>query len=154
MAAEYTDVFYQNVASSTLLSLSPYAFLAPVPLFGFFYRVSGAIIAPIFYLVDPMIEEPSTLYAKLLGETSTIEWKALEKFFAKGELLWVSDDVDLIEAAQAVSQDEAGKVAQWMAEGALDKVSDTQALDFAERDPVLWAVVVSPWILIQERAEN
>ncbi|KMM96633.1 MULTISPECIES: DUF2288 domain-containing protein [Pseudomonas] len=101
-----------------------------------------------------MIEEPSTLYAKLLGETSTIEWKALEKFFAKGELLWVSDDVDLIEAAQAVSQDEAGKVAQWMAEGGLDKVSDTQALDFAERDPVLWAVVVSPWILIQERAAN
>lgn len=69
-------------------------------------------------------------------------------------MLWVSDDVDLIEAAQAVSQDEAGKVAQRMAEGALDKVSDTQALDFAERDPVLWAVVVSPWILIQERAEN
>ena len=134
--------------------LVPVAFFVLPPESGFFYQVSSAIIAPIFYLVDPMIEEPSTLYAKLLGETSTIEWKALEKFFAKGELLWVSNDVDLIEAAQAVSQDEAGKVAQWMAEGALDKVSDTQALDFAERDPVLWAVVVSPWILIQERAEN
>ena len=112
----------------------------------------SAIIAPIFYLVKPMIEEPSTLYAKLLGETSTIEWKALEKFFAKGELLYVDAQLDLIEAAQAVSQDDASKVGGWMASGTLNKLSDTQALDFAERDPQLWAVVVSPWILIQERA--
>lgn len=101
-----------------------------------------------------MIEEPSTLYAKLLGETSTIEWKALEKFFAKGELLWVDAELDLIEAAQAVSQDDAKNVAAWMASGVLNRVSDTQALDFSERNPELWAVVVSPWILIQERALN
>ena len=154
MAAEYTDVFYQNVASSALLSLSPSAFLAPVPLFGFFYRVSGAVIAPIFYQVSPMNQEPSTLYAKLLGETSTIEWQALQPFFAKGDLLWVDPALDLIEAAQAVSQDDAQKVAAWMASGVLSKVSDTQALDFSARNPQLWSVVVSPWIMIQERAEK
>ena len=154
MAAEYTDVFYQNVASSALLSLSPSAFLAPVPLFGFFYPVSGAIITPIFYQVKPMNQEPSTLYAKLLGETSTIEWKALEKFFAKGEVLWIAPELDLIEAAQAMSQDEAEKVAAWMASGSLSKVSASQALDFVERDPELWAVVVTPWIMIQERAQK
>ena len=154
MAAEYTDVFYQNVASSTLLSLSPSAFLAPVPLFGFFYRVSGAIIAPIFYQVNPMNQEPSTLYAKLLGETSTIEWQALQPFFAKGDLLWVDRALDLIEAAQAVTQDDAEKVAAWMASGVLGKMTEAQALDVLERDPQLWAVVVSPWVMVQERAGN
>jgi len=154
MAAEYTDVFYQNVASSALLSLSPSAFLAPVPLFGFFYRVSGAIIAPIFYQVNPMNQEPSTLYAKLLGETSTIEWQALQPFFAKGDLLWVDPALDLIEAAQAVTQDDAEKVAAWMASGVLGKMTEAQALDVLERDPQLWAVVVSPWVMVQERAGN
>ena len=154
MAAEYTDVFYQNVASSALLSLSPSAFLAPVPLFGFFYRVSGALIAPIFYQVNPMNQEPSTLYAKLLGETSTIEWKALQPFFAKGDLLWVEPGLDLIEAAQAVTQDDAEKVAAWMASGVLGKMTEAQALDVLERDPQLWAVVVSPWVMVQERAKK
>lgn len=36
-----------------------------------------------------MTQEPSTLYAKLLGETAEISWKELEPFFAKGALLWV-----------------------------------------------------------------
>ena len=100
-----------------------------------------------------MNQEPSNLYAKLLGETSTIEWKALQPFFAKGDLLWVEQGLDLIEAAQAVSQDDAQKVAAWMASGVLSKVSDTQALDFSARNPQLWSVVVSPWIMIQERAK-
>ena len=30
-----------------------------------------------------MTQEPSTLYAKLLGETAEISWKELEPFFAK-----------------------------------------------------------------------
>ena len=154
MAAEYTDVFYQNVASSALLSLSPYAFLAPVPLFGFFYRVSSAIIAPIFYQVNPMNQEPSTLYAKLLGETSTIEWKVLQPFFAKGDLLWVDPALDLIDAAIAVTQDEAEKIKAWMASGVFGKMTAEHALDVNARDPELWAVVVSPWVMVQERAKN
>ena len=39
-----------------------------------------------------------------------------------------------------------------LASGTLCEVSATRALDLVERDPSLWAVVVSPWILIQERA--
>ena len=91
-----------------------------------------------------MSQEPSTLYAKLLGETSTIEWKALQPFFAKGDLLWVEQGLDLIEAAQAVTQDDAEKVSAWMASGLLGRMTGEQALDVLERDPQLWAVVVSP----------
>ncbi len=56
-----------------------------------------------------MNQEPSTLYAKLLGETASISWKELEPFFAKGALLWVDPGLDLIAAAEAVAQDEGRK---------------------------------------------
>ena len=51
------------------------------------------MIAPISFLDSPMTQEPSTLYAKLLGETASISWKELEPFFAKGALLWVEAPV-------------------------------------------------------------
>ena len=99
-----------------------------------------------------MTQEPSTLYAKLLGETAEISWKELEPFFVKGALLWVDAGLDLIEAAEGMAEDNRDKVAAWLAAGSLGEVSATRALDLVERDPSLWAVVVSPWILIQERA--
>ncbi|OLF55687.1 DUF2288 domain-containing protein [Pseudomonas chlororaphis] len=99
-----------------------------------------------------MTQEPSTLYAKLLGETASITWKELEPFFAKGALLWVDAELDLIEAAEAMAENQAGKVSAWLAADKVGKVSATRAQDLVERDPQLWAVVVSPWILVQERA--
>ena len=99
-----------------------------------------------------MNQEPSTLYAKLLGETASITWKELEPFFAKGALLWVDPALDLIAAAEAVAVDEGEKVAAWLADDKLAKVSESRARDLFERDPELWDVMVSPWILIQERA--
>ena len=40
----------------------------------------------------------------------------------------------------------------WLEAGEVGKVSESKALDLLERDPALWAVVVAPWVLIQERA--
>jgi len=66
--------------------------------------------------------------------------------------LWVDPSLDLIEAAEGMAEDNRDKVAAWLAAGSLGEVSAPRALDLVERDPSLWAVVVSPWILIQERA--
>jgi hypothetical protein len=101
-----------------------------------------------------MSEDSSTLYAKLLGETAPITWQELQPFFARGALLRVASDFDLIEAAQAVALDEGGKVAAWLAAGHLAKLEAEEAQDWLERDPSLWAVVVAPWVLVQERATS
>lgn len=108
--------------------------------------------APFFYRVNLMSEDPSTLYAKLLGETAAITWQELQPFFARGALLRVASDFDLIEAAQAVAQDDRDTVTAWLAGGQLAKLEAEQAQDWLERDPPLWAVVVAPWVLVQERA--
>jgi hypothetical protein len=99
-----------------------------------------------------MTQEPSTLYAKLLGETASIPWKELQPFFAKGALLWVEQSLDLIEVAEAVAENEASRVSAWLAAGQLGKVSEARAIELVERDPTLWAVVVAPWVLVQDRA--
>lgn len=97
-----------------------------------------------------MQETVSPLYAKLLGETAAIEWQALQPYFARGAVLWVKPGCDLIEVAQALAENCQAMVAEWLAAGQLAKVDDARALDFFQRDPRLWAVVVAPWVLIQE----
>jgi hypothetical protein len=105
-----------------------------------------------FQTVKPMTQEPSTLYAKLLGETASITWKELEPFFAKGVLLWVETSQDLIAVAEAFAENTEPKVAAWLESGEVRKLSESTALDLLNRDPALWAVVVAPWVLVQERA--
>ena len=112
------------------------------------------MIAPFSRRVNFMSDDSSTLYAKLLGETAEISWQELQPFFARGALLRVESDFDLIEAALAVAQDDRDKVYAWLTSGQLSKLETEQAQDWHARDPSLWAVVVRPWVLVQERASR
>ncbi len=91
------------------------------------------------------------LYLKLLGETAKIGWNELERFFARGMLLHVARDLDLVSVAEAIAADDTQQVAQWLSAGLVARVQSETAADFAARDPELWAVVVSPWVCVQER---
>lgn len=101
-----------------------------------------------------MNEQPSTLYAKLLGETAPIAWQELQPFFARGSLLWVASDEDLIAVAEAVAENHQERVAAWLDSARIAVMDDARAEDLLNRDPALWAVVVAPWVLVQERAEK
>ncbi|SAL23674.1 DUF2288 domain-containing protein [Caballeronia humi] len=95
---------------------------------------------------------PSPLYLKLIGETAQIGWSELERFFARGVLLKVARDLDLVSVAEAVASDDTKRVAEWLSSGLIERVQAGTAADFAARDPELWAVVVSPWVCVQERS--
>ncbi|MBH3440754.1 DUF2288 domain-containing protein [Pseudomonas sp. JZ134] len=101
-----------------------------------------------------MMSETSTLYATLLGQTAEISWQELQPHFAKGSLLRVDAEIDLIEAAEAIVQDNTGKVSAWLTSGQMAKVTEDEARGFLVSDPVFWAVVVAPWVLIQARNGN
>ncbi len=88
--------------------------------------------------------------AKLNLETSQIAWKALQRYFAGGVALAVAGDLDLVEAAYQMSADNTARIREWMAAGKFGKVSDEQAAVWYRDDAVLWAVVVSPWVLVQQ----
>lgn len=96
-------------------------------------------------------DHASTLYAKLLGETAPIAWQELQPFFARGVVLWVAAALDLIAVALAVAEDDKASISAWLAAGQVNALSADQAEDLLARDPSLWAVVVAPWVLVQER---
>jgi hypothetical protein len=91
--------------------------------------------------------------AKLNLETSQIPWKELQRHFAGGTVLAVAGDLDLVEVAYQMSADNTALIREWMAAGRFSKVSDAQAAVWYRDDAVLWAVVVSPWVLVQQAGE-
>ena len=87
--------------------------------------------------------------AKVNLETAQIAWKELQRYFASGVALAVAADLDLVDVAYQMSQDNAAQISQWIAAGKLGKVADEQAKGWLATDEVLWAVVASPWVLVQ-----
>ena len=88
------------------------------------------------------------------AETAKIAWSELQRFFAAGKAIYVSMNLDLVEAALQISSDNSARIAQWMDNGEIAPVSDEQARNWIDTDAVVWAVVVKPWVLVQEQKEN
>lgn len=90
------------------------------------------------------------LRAKVNLETSRIAWKELQRFFARGGAIAVSSDLDLVEVALQISEDNKKQIAQWLSGNKIGKVGDAQALAWYAADADVWAVVVNPYVLVQE----
>ncbi len=86
---------------------------------------------------------------KMNLETSLIHWRELQRFFANGSAIFVSNELDLLDVAFEFSKDNTAQVDSWLQQGTVGKVSDQQALHWFEQDAEVWAVVVKPWILVQ-----
>jgi hypothetical protein len=97
-------------------------------------------------------KQDELLRAKLNQETAKMAWRELQRYFAAGMVIAVSDELDLVDVAARIANDDKASVAQWMAERRIEKVSDAQAGAWFEADASLWTVVVKPWILVQMRA--
>ncbi len=99
-----------------------------------------------------MIQENTPIsYKKINLETSKMPWHELQRFFAKGHAVFVAEDLDLINVAYQFSQDNKNQVEIWMKANKIGKVSDTQAQKWVEKNTILWAVVIKPWILVQDK---
>jgi hypothetical protein len=87
--------------------------------------------------------------AKVNLETAQMNWREMQRYFASGAALYVAPDLDLVETAYQMSVDNTAQIQQWMAAEQFGKVTDDQALSWWDADAQLWAVVVSPWVLVQ-----
>jgi hypothetical protein len=94
------------------------------------------------------------LRAKLNGETAKVAWAELQRHHARGVVVCVAGELDLIDVAVAMAQDNGAAVSRWMQAGQLEKPTDDQTRDWLARDPDLWSVVVAPWVLVQERLQG
>lgn len=95
--------------------------------------------------------EQEALWGEINAQTARIAWVELERHFARGVVVWVAPDLDLVEVAFHMARDEKPVIEQHMASGKLGQLTDEQASDWAGREAELWAVVAAPWVLVQER---
>ena len=101
-----------------------------------------------------VVDEAALLRAKLNGETSRMPWRELQRFFAGGNMLAVQDGLDLVEVAVRMALDDKQAVSAWLQADCIRHVSDEQAAAWFEADATLWAVVVKPWVLVQQSKES
>lgn len=96
------------------------------------------------------MNEESSLQQKLNRETAKIEWQALEAHHQQGAVIIVDLNLDLITVAMAFAEDKRESVERWLKNGDVEKVSESTATTWSESKTELWAVVVAPWVLVQE----
>lgn len=91
-------------------------------------------------------------YDKLLAETARVSWAEIERLFAAGKVVEVAAGLDLIAVAEAFSNDDKDQVRQWMQQDQVGLLCDDSAQSWSKQaEPSLWAVVVNPWVLVQQR---
>ena len=98
-------------------------------------------------------EQQEILRAKINMETSRIHWKELQRFFAGGVAVKVGETLDLVEIALQMYGDNKIQFENYLSTGMIGKVTDAQASAWLAADTEVWAVVVSPWVLVQVIAE-
>jgi hypothetical protein len=99
-----------------------------------------------------MDEADTDLRTRLNAETGKLVWPELERHFARGVVIKVDPSLDLIEVAVAVAEDDKHKVEAWMNSGEVAHPDMDDVKLWVEHQPDFWAVVVAPWVLVQEVA--
>ena len=94
------------------------------------------------------------LRAKLNLETAQLAWPEIERHFARGVVIRVDPGMDLVDTALQVAENNTAAVQAWLADGRLARAELADAEDWHARKPQFWAVVVAPWVLVQEVAKQ
>ena len=101
-------------------------------------------------LTEKPIEEGLTPKEHFEKEVAEISFQELQKFFAKGMLIKVDSQLDLVEVALQIHADNTAQVRQWMDNKGIERAHDNHAQTWIENRSMLMAVTVAPWILVQD----
>ena len=84
----------------------------------------------------------------LTSEAGQIPWHELQRYFARGVVINVALQMDLVEVAAKFIQDDKIAVKAWLNEGLIAYPTDDEARRWANSDLIFLAVVTAPWVLI------
>ena len=97
-----------------------------------------------------MMDQNEELKEKLNAETGKLVWKELEPHYARGVVVKVISGLDLVEVAICFVEDNKEPIERWLTSGELERAIAEDARRWSDEDPLFWAMVVAPWILVQE----
>lgn len=90
------------------------------------------------------------LETRLNGQTAKIPWHELQRPFASSVVRQVARGVDLIAVAKAIIDNDSQQVQAWLDDEMLTVPDADCARRWFEHNAELWALVVAPWVLVQE----
>ncbi len=86
----------------------------------------------------------------LNAQTGRISWAELARYFARGLVVTLARGEDLLQVAEILIDDDAKSVESLYETGLLWRARDEDAMRWQENGTEFWAVVVAPWVLVQE----
>ncbi|WP_444994108.1 DUF2288 family protein [Aliikangiella sp. IMCC44359] len=89
------------------------------------------------------------LKTKINLETAIVHWKELELFFAKGSLICVTNNCDLVTVASQIASNQKEEIETLILDRSIQFVTPEWAKKYCLDNPKLWAVVVAPYVLCQ-----
>lgn len=99
---------------------------------------------------EPNQNPSESLEQKLNRDTARINWSALNKYQQQAAVIEVNSELDLVTVACEFARDNHNQVKAWLDQSQISKVSDGHAQAWKADDRQLWAVVVAPWVLVQD----
>ncbi len=91
-----------------------------------------------------------TLREKIRAEIMAASWADLVYQFARGGLVLVHAELDLLEVATAVAADDRAQVEGWLSSGAVARATAQDALAFQQAPAARFQfVIVQPWVIAQ-----
>jgi hypothetical protein len=95
-------------------------------------------------------QKDALLRDRLNRETARVAWTELQRQYAAGNVVYVASGLDLVEIAVRLANDDKDVLAGLIAQQRVGKVTDAQAAGWLDAGAALWAVVVAPFVLVQE----
>ena len=86
----------------------------------------------------------------LNAQPGRLSWPELQRHFARGVVIAVAGDLDLVEAAARIVEDDRAIVGRWLDERRLARAGADDARRWERDQTEFWAVVTPPWVLVQE----
>jgi len=90
------------------------------------------------------------LRQKINLETGKLGWPELQRYFASGMVIVIDPALDLVDVAMQISQDNASAISEWSESKLLWRAQDDDATRWQENSAEFWAVVIAPWVVVQE----
>ena len=87
---------------------------------------------------------------ELLQECAPIAYKEIENFFARGMLILISEDTDIIDVAMIIQTDNTNLLEKLIKQGQVVRAHDDHAIKWSHENTQLMAITAVPWLLVKE----
>ncbi len=90
------------------------------------------------------------LQQHLNRETGKLAWDKLQPHFARGSVIVIQPDLDIVDVATKFVMDNKVAIEAWLKNGCIARASEQNAKHWTTLQPSFWTVVTAPWVLVQE----